>query len=367
MAELQFKTSTDILNDIQQQYTANNMPITDWNTGSANRTFWEIVARVAGEQYYMLQRLMNLFFCDSTELVGSYLDERVLERGLTRNIGVLSTGPVILARSTPSPFDIAIPAGTMYCTPDKSVYIKILNDTTLQTGQSSVNVNANAGTLDANGNLVATAKGNLITGTSLIQTGVAITGIETATVASPGFLDGTDTESDSALLARYLDAIRNPLTGGSANDYEKWACEVSGVVSASCIPLARGNGTVDVIILSSSGIPTSDLIQQVQTYIDNLKPVDDDVLVKAPTSTAINIALTYYTDSTSDFTQLITNAIQNYIVSIGVGGVFRIALLINAILSVSGIKDVTITTPTQNIVLQQSQIAILGTLNIQKG
>jgi uncharacterized phage protein gp47/JayE len=343
------------------------MPITDWNSGSANRTFWEIVARVGGEQYYMLQRLMNLFFCDSAELTGSYLDERVLERGLTRNIGVLSVGPVTLARSTPAPFDIAIPSGTMYSTPDKSIYVEILNDTVVQSGQSSVNVNANAGTIDSNGNLVATAKGNLIAGTSLIQTGVAITGIETSTVASPGFLDGTDTESDSELLARFLDAIKNPTTGGSKSDYEKWACQVSGVVSASCIPLARGNGTVDVVIISSTGIPTSDLIQQVQTYINNLDPVDADILVKGPTSTAINITLTYYTDSSSDFTQSITNAIQSYISSIGVGGVFRIALLINSILSVAGIKDVTITAPTQNVVLQESQIAVLGTLSIQKG
>lgn len=359
MAELQFKNSKDILNEIREQLTDADTPVTDWTPGSVNRTFWEIVARISGEQYYMQERLYNLFFADSTELTGDKLDRRVLERGLMRKMGTRAAGQIALDRSTPAPFDISIPKETTFYTLDKTVCVKTDTDVVLVNGQSSVNVNVTAADIGA--------KGNLANGTALVQSGVAIVGIETIKVVSPGLLGGTDTESDDELRNRFLDAIRNPETGGSKKDYEKWASSVQGVISANCIPLARGAGTVDVIILGGNGLPGSELVKSVQNYIDEKKPVGADVLIKAPQALSIDISLTYYTDSTSDFKEPITKAIQSYITSVGVGGSFRVAQLINTILKVDEIKDISISKPVKNVTLQVDQIAALGTLAVQRG
>jgi uncharacterized phage protein gp47/JayE len=358
MPEFQFKTESDIIEDIRADLEASGTPATDWSSGSANRTFWEVAARLAANQQYMLERLFNLFFADSTELTDSYLDRRVMERGIFRKMGTQASGPVTLSRSSPAPFDILVPAGTTFSTVDRTVTVQTLSDVTIQTGQTSAVVQVQAVDIGQDGNLAVN--------TPLIQSGVAVVGVETTTVASPGLSGGTDTETDDELRARFLEAVQHPENGGSVRDYIRWAKEVSGVEAANCIELARGPGTTDVVILSSNGMPSTDLIQEVQAHIAGKKPTCSDVLVRGPQSIAVDISLTYSTDSVSPLEQKITDTLQGYIASVGVGGVVRVAQIYKVVMEIPEVKDVTLTSPTQNTTLSQDQIAVLGNVSITK-
>lgn len=97
-------------------------------------------------------------------------------------------------------------------------------------------------------------------------------------------------ESMAAYLARLLEYIRQPPAGGNENDYVKWAKEVAGVVQAYCYPIARGLGTVDVVIVADistgSEVPDVDLVAAVQSYIDGLRPTTakDDLVIAAAIS-----------------------------------------------------------------------------------
>ncbi|WCK53830.1 baseplate J/gp47 family protein [Aneurinibacillus sp. Ricciae_BoGa-3] len=359
MPDFQFKTADDITADILQYLTDAGTPVTDWSSGSSNRTFWELVAKLGSDQQYMLERLLNLFFADSDELTDSYLDRRVMERGLTRKIGTQASGSLTLSRSTPAPFDILVPAGTVFSTVDRTVSVETSQDVTMVNGQQSVTVNVTASDIGA--------AGNLVTNTSLIQSGVAIMGVESIVVASPGLSGGANTETDDELRARYIEDIQHPENGGSISDYIRWAKQVSGVESANCIELARGPGTTDVVILSANGLPSSDLITSVQNYVNTKKPTCADVLVRGPQAVVVDITLTYWTDSVSPLEQTITDAIQKYITSVGVGGTVRVSQIYNIVMDIPEIKDMTLTAPTQNLVLTQDQIAELGHITLTKG
>lgn len=97
-------------------------------------------------------------------------------------------------------------------------------------------------------------------------------------------------ETDSAYLSRLLDYIRRPPAGGNKYDYVKWAREIDGVAAAYCIPLSRGLGTVDVIIIADESTTGSEL------------PSDYENL----TGTVTSVSAGKLVDSTADFTNAAT-------------------------------------------------------------
>jgi len=119
-------------------------------------------------------------------------------------------------------------------------------------------------------------------------------------------LSRTVGEDDAEYLARLLDYIRKPPAGGNKDDYEKWSLEVDTVASAYCIPLAQGEGTVDVIVFADEGetgseIPGEDLLDQVFEYIESVRPVGMRGLrVLAPTIVAQDITMTGVGDSLAE-------------------------------------------------------------------
>jgi len=110
-----------------------------------------------------------------------------------------------------------------------------------------------------------------------------------------------DQESDGDLVARILDAYRNPPAGGRFSDYRQWATGVEGVLSAYCygpssqaLTGRRGLGTVDVAILSSGSglerIPTITEQTAVEDAINLVRPATvRDFQVLLPTTYAVDV------------------------------------------------------------------------------
>ena len=171
----------------------------------------------------------------------------------------------------------AIPEGTTVTSATGAVY------TTTAAGVIAMGVATIAAEAE-----VAGAAGNLADGAALTL-GEAISGIDSDVEVDSTTTTGTDIETDNELRERVLQRIQDTPQGGSADDYERWAREVSGVNRSLAVPLARGAGTVDVYFLhdlgTGYGIPTSPQITEVQTYIDERRPVTADVDVLAPSTT----------------------------------------------------------------------------------
>jgi uncharacterized phage protein gp47/JayE len=145
---------------------------------------------------------------------------------------------------------------------------------------------------------------NLLEGAALTVSSPPAGFDSTATVVNKDLSDGRDDETNKEAADRILSRIRNPISGGKAGDYVQWAIEADdAVVSANVLRAPFGLGTVGVVISAGTTdidealdngdpivlTPSDALIETVQAYIDDLKPVTDCPTVMAPTEVAINV------------------------------------------------------------------------------
>lgn len=101
---------------------------------------------------------------------------------------------------------------------------------------------------------------------------------------------GFDMESDDALRERTLEHIRTPANSGNIAHYRQWAKEVSGVSKVRVYDLARGPGTVDVVIIADGNeAAPQKLIEAVEEHIESQRPIGADVLVVSGQAVDINV------------------------------------------------------------------------------
>jgi hypothetical protein len=195
--------------------------------------------------------------------------------------------------------------------------------------------NTTGGTLDANGELTVSVESvstgtvaNRDSGDTLYFVSAPV-GINAEATLS-GDIDGAvDQETDGQLLARVLDAYRNPPAAGRFSDFRQWANQVEGVAAAYCYgPHSadtdgrRGIGIVDVAILQtgtgSARIPSATLQSAVDDYIEDRRPactVDFSVVLPASDAQDIDVTLTPKTGYEADFTQLAARTVSSWTVA----------------------------------------------------
>lgn len=326
--------------------------------GSTNRTIAETVAQGLADSYYLLGLLLDGFFLNAA--AGSVLDERVKDRLPDgRKTGTQATGLAIFARNSPAVATVTIPQGTTMATADGTVLVATTTAATIGVGGTSVNVPVQATAVGIAGNLPA--------GTALTVKGLGLQGVDGITVAAPGLSGGTDRETDAQLKTRYLLDLQNPRRSGSVSDYQAWALTVDGVTSATVLPRNRGAGTVDILITTSGGLPSDQLVTDTQTYIDSVKPAVDDAQVVKPTAVTVNVtlALTAATGYTvAGLTDAVTAAVRGYINGLNVGDDCLVNALISKVMTVTGVVDCSLTAPAANVPVSNTQKAICGTVGV---
>src|SRR5579875_1090277 len=262
----------------------NGVPlITDFSEGSVAYTLLSAIAAGAdqiGYQYFNAQTQSSILTATD-----SSLDNIVTFWGVTRKQAVAANGTFTFTKNTPALYTIGIPQGTIISTlpDDNGNVVQFTTDTTvaLAVGQTSVSVTATCS------NPGPGSAGNLSANTQLVI-GSAVPGID-GVILTSSITNGIDTESDDQLRQRCLNVIQNPQGGGTAADYKAWALSVIGVSNATVLPLNRGNGTVDIVITTTNGLPSSSLISQVQSVINKNKPINVDALVMGPAAVSIAI------------------------------------------------------------------------------
>ncbi|TPG70776.1 hypothetical protein EEL31_21565 [Brevibacillus laterosporus] len=222
------------LDDLQNDYTTKMIII-----GASNAVNEQVLAAKAA---YEASSILTA--------VGDDLDAKCIERSpsVRRNTEEQAVNKFLLGKSVASTMEIPIEKGALITTesigdtPALDFHVK--EATILPAGQNTVEVEAFCSVAGEIGNLTPVAK---------VFPGM--TGIEYVKYVEP-IVAGADRESDDHLRERLLTEVQNMEKGGTDIDYEIWARRVKGVVSARSIPLARGNGTVDVIITGTVGLPT---------------------------------------------------------------------------------------------------------------
>ena len=334
---------------------------TDFTPGSIVYTLLSAVS-VAADVLNMRIFMARLAAYISTA-VGTDLDNKVADFGLTRNAATPATGTFTFTRNTAATVAIDIPAGSLISTLPTATVNAVTYatnaDATMAIGTTTVLVAATEQTTGSSGNIAS--------GTQLMIAS-AVPGIDTVTL-STSITDGADTETDAALRARGLAAFQ-ALAHGTVASYKEIVMSVAGVSGAVVVPQDRGPGTVDIYIMGpNNSIPSTNVQAEAQIAINAAKVATDDVEVLLPSTTTVTATLSVHIapgyDPASTETAVQT-AVGTYINGLGVGGgtgqYIYASQLVAAALSVSGVLNAT-TTFTDTAVLPE-QMPVAGTVTV---
>lgn len=192
--------------------------------------------------------------------VGTYLDSACADYGITRNPATYAEVMITVSGRPGDYTGIRVAA-------DDTVFL--LDDFDIPAG-GVVTVRAVCSNVGTDGNVAAG------TVTRVLDNVVGITAVYNNNSAVGGY----DEESDDSLRQRVLERIREPSTSGNIADYKKWTLEVTGVEKVRVLPLARGAGTVDVVVIANDNTPAPQiLIEEISEHIETTRPIGADVIV----------------------------------------------------------------------------------------
>lgn len=194
-----------------------------------------------------------------------------------------------------------------------------------------------------------------------------------------------DDEDTEILRKRYFSSFSSNPFGGNKQDYKEKTNALDGVGGTVVVPIWNGGGTVKLIIINSDfGAASDTLVKSVQEAIDpdprgtgsGIAPIGHIVTVVSADTVAIDVACTItllegYALST--IKKKVQEVLDEYFLEMrkvweNGGLIVRISQIENRILSIDGVIDVldtTINRDTSNIILEQSEIPLLGALEVK--
>lgn len=194
-----------------------------------------------------------------------------------------------------------------------------------------------------------------------------------------------DEEDTEILRQRYLNSFDSHPFGGNKQDYVQKTDALDGVGGTVVIPVWNGGGTVKLIIINSEyDIASSTLVKAVEEAIDpdpkgtgdGIAPIGHTVTVVSADRLDVNVSCTLtllegYTPS--NITAKVREEVEDYLLEMRKswekgGLIVRVSQIENRILSIEGVIDVLNTTvngSTSNLVLESSQLPLLGKLEVK--
>lgn len=284
--------------------------------------------------------------------VDEYLDRWCAIFGIFRIPATFASGNITITGISGN----VVPAGTIVQTGDQ-VQFETDADATLASGTATVSVTA----IDAG------AVGNQLAGAPLTFLS-PVAGINsTVTVATGGITGGSDQESTESLRGRLIARIQTPPQGGNAADYANWAQEAHPDVTRVWVsPLEMGAGTVTVRFVtddvSGGPIPSSTVVDAVETYIQEKRPVTANVFVVAPVLNAVNMSI-QLSPNTAAVRDAVLAELKDLFIRDGKpGGTILISRVREAISIAAGESDHVLVSPTSNIVSPAGQLPVVGVI-----
>lgn len=337
--------------EVVQQRLLNEIP--DDIDKSEGEFVYDVTKPVAIElskQYLEQDKILDRGFVETA--AGTDLDRKVSEQGLTRKPATFATATVKITGAEGAEVNegILVSSDTINFRVTESVVI-----------DSSLEVNVSVECIQSG------IAGNVPAG-AIKYFPVTIAGLTSVTNLE-AVNNGYNAESDEELRQRYYDKVRTPATSGNKYHYKNWAKEVTGVGDARVISLWDGPGTVKVIIIDSNKTGADlQLIEDVENYIEEVRPIGATVTVVSASEVAINVQANLTIDidnySEAEVIENIEEGITEYLKEIAfIEDYVSYARIGSIILGSQGVLDyesLTVNSGTANISIANDEVAVLG-------
>lgn len=279
---------------------------------------------------------------------GDNLDHIGIALGVER---LQATGAVTTMQLTASmarPEGIAIPKGTRFTSGD-GTFFALTEPYYLSATQTTISVKAVCTEASAKGN--GYPEGAI---TTLVDPIPYIASVTNITISE----GGADTETDDAFRERIREAPESFSCAGAEGAYEFFTKKASALISSVKVVSPKPGDVVVYPGLVSGEIAKEEILKLVETSLTDKKvrPLTDNVSVKAPVAKNYSINLQYYIDSDNAYyadaiKARVDEAVTNYIKwqSGKVGRDIIPSELIRRVME-AGAKRVTVNSPTFTVV-----------------
>lgn len=339
--------------------------ITNFNSGGIFYTLVMIVVQVRVELTKLLRSLLNTLYVRHAD--SDWLGLLAADFSKERKAAVKTQGIVTLYRDPASEMTTVVPLGTVFYT-DTDINGEKLRFFSTEKVMASKGTGTLQVPVEAE---IEGSKYNIPSG-QITQCMMHLEGVKRISNDTDWISrEGSDIEDWESLRERTLGAWDLLATMPTAAKYKNICEAVEGVLHVTVDQLhPRGQGTVDIIVTSTAGEATPELLQKVRKAADGIKAPDDDVLVKSAVTMAQDIVLQVI------LPKLVSDeGIEDRVVSV-VTNYFKISrdrnlyefiqydLLYAIKNSVPLIKNVKILTPQEDVVLEKDKVIICGTITV---
>lgn len=317
----------------------------------------EAIVRLVNNQNYIgKQNLLKYATGGNLDNLGAFSDT-------DRIPASAATTTLLITLSSKREQETIVKAGTRVAT-DSGLYFATNEDVAVPAGSLTTTVKATCQTVGTAGN--GFLPGEIKSVVDLVAYMASI--VNTTTSAG-----GADEEADDDYRERIHEAPERFSTAGPTGAYEYWAKSANSAIIDVTV-YSPSAGVVEIRPLLTGGtIPEQELLDTVASILnqEKVRPLTDQVQVKAPEAVSYDITLTYYIDqgtSESTVQEAVSAAIDSYKLwqSERIGRDINPSRLIADVMAVSGVKRVVVTSPTFTK-LTNVQVAQAGTVTASLG
>ncbi len=324
---LSLKGFTQLIEDMSAALQSSATALVDVSVGSVIRAIFEANASVAlWLQWLILQVLQTTRASTS---VGADLDSWMADFGLSRLPAAASAGTVTFSRFSPN-LAATIPVGSVVKTADGLLSFAVVQEDMLSTWQPILSAYViPSGVVSIDLPVICTtsgAAGNVLAGTINVIA-ASLPGTDMVNNASP-LINGADAETDLAFRNRFqcylasrsratLVAVRNAVAG--VRQGLNVAIEQNTGLGGS-----PQIGAFLVIVDDGTGYPATDLLADIATAVDAVRPIGTTFAVVGPQVLTVSVSLTAtFSSAASSATGIpgLENYVATYLNSLPIGGV----------------------------------------------
>lgn len=299
---------------------------------------------LAGELYSLYCRikgLENRIFPDTA--VGEDLERHGAQRGIYRKTASTASGEIEFIIDQAAEFDIVIPRNTVCAiAADDTCQYVTTEEAVLTAGTASVTVPAEATIEGRDGNCAAEKI------TVMITPPVGISRV----INPKPFTGGGNSESDEALRKRVLESWSCIPNGNNAATFTQIALTFEDVLKARTVPLNRGEGTVDVIVVAKDGKFTPALQLEISGALESYCPAGIDLYVREaePYEVSLSVLIKVKDNfSEENVLEQCSDRLQDYVADLGIGQEIRLCDLGKALMEIQGVENYRFISPDEDL------------------
>lgn len=299
---------------------------------------------LAGELYSLYCRIAGLesrIFPDTA--VGIDLERHAAQRGIYRKTASTASGKIEFIIDEAAEFDIVIPEKTVCAIAAEDICQYVTTqEAVLSAGETKVTVPAEATIEGRDGNCAAEKITVMIT---------PPVGIDRIINPEP-FTGGGNSESDEALRKRIMESWSSIANGSNASTYTEIALTFEDVLKAKTVPINRGAGTVDVIVVAKDGKYTMELQLAISEKLKKFCPAGINLYVKEAGTYDVSLSLLIKVKENFDeenVTEICREKIQDFFADLEIGGEVRLCDLGKILLEVEGVENYRFLNPESDI------------------